>query len=318
MNAFSLQGTDNYIDYCSVYETRDGEAQPLTLDYFVTIHGSNNGIDNCYTERRGVIGHPGHGVQLDGNVLTTQYNTVRHCTAKGLKGEALSCRHDTTSYNTFEDCIALAGDGTSGQVDNAGIGLRDGTHHNRFKRCQSIGGNAGVTYWDSVEKGEDTPFAQYNSMEYCIFRDNVYGVQASHDSAYTSTVTNESFINCIFDGQDYLTGNIYGTAGTDADITLIITNSIITGITVGLQHRAGTHTLTLSNCDFYNNIFAAPSGTAIITSDPKFVDQLSHDYSLLGDSLCINAGKDMSLTDGDFREMALVGLPDMGVLEYQN
>ena len=306
---FGIYGSYNWINNVNSY-CNSGPTHTEATDYYITIRGEYNTLINSYAERAGNYPHTGHGINMKGTGVDeyTRYNLIKYCEIVNI-GKPYQMRWEWSSYNIIEDCIAR--EGVSGT--NSGFTARDGAHHNTFRRCKSIGGARGTNTWDSVEPPpyptKNNPFAHDNRWEYCVFLDNDIAISANYDESFNSVTLNETYYNCVFDGQTYLFGG-------DADMTnVIITNCVITNV-ANVSDGAATHNVTYTNDIFYNNGFTPPTGHNILSADPLFIDAENHDYALQENSPCINAGIDVGLTT-DFNKNTIQELPDMGILEYK-
>lgn len=100
----------------------------------------------------------------------------------------------------------------------------------------------------------------------------------------------ETWTNCVVytdsSGADDLTALFATNGGTP---TRTIKNCIFMSAGASIAFESGTHSNTATYGDFYQ-LSGSPSGTGVITSDPKFIDPTNGNFRLRQDSPCLNAG----------------------------
>jgi Right handed beta helix region len=99
------------------------------MDYYLTIVGNNNTVENSYVERVGKLDHGGHGLCMKGDCVN---NTFKNCIATNTVYEV---RHRGVQNNLIEDCT-VSGDGQ--------FEVRDGASYNTFNRCRAYNVNYGA------------------------------------------------------------------------------------------------------------------------------------------------------------------------------
>ncbi len=299
---YSFDGNYNTIENSKVYCDEDTDS--AAMDYYIVFGGNYNKIENCYAERIGVLDHDGHGIGFKGNC---EYNTVKNSTAKNLGG-GFYVRHRACKFNTFENCKAY---------DLYGFAIRDGASYNTFRNCEAIDNESAVLFYDTDEDGGAQYTGRNNIFENCIFRNTSENVIDFFYYELESICDSNIFQNCVIDSGDYL----FNCDRSNQDNKLV--NCIVTNVnnysrTAYHQDNSYTLNVILENTDFYNNGFAAPSGTNITTFDPNFVDVANHDYHLQSTSQCINAGNNYESPDADKEgnPRPLMDTVDLGVYEF--
>ncbi len=301
--------TNSIIDGCKVYcdELADG------TDYYILITSNDgdsgpdksnfNTIRNCYIERADGVDHGGAGIGMRG---TCEYNTIEDCTAKNLKNAAFYVRHRGANNNTFNDCLAI------GSTEGDGFIMRDGAHDNKFNNCKTDGCVVALGFYFTNGDPGATTTGNNNVFYNCIFsKTKVYQMNIGSLN-FSKETRDNSFINCVFDGGDYLFNTVQSSSNNS------MTNCIVTNVS---NYKQGNKPLTFNytNSDFYSNGFATPAGTNLLSSNPQFVDLANADYHLTSSSPCINAGTSngVTLPDTDYEGNTRVqgGTVDIGAFE---
>lgn len=314
-----IYSTNNTIDSCKVYcdELSDG------TDYYIVITSNdgssgsnpfcnNNTIKNCYIERATGVDHGGAGIGMKG---TCENNTIENCTAKNLKNAAFYVRHSGAKNNEIKNCTAIGGDEGDGFI------VRDGAKDNTFTNCKADGCVVAVGFYFSGEDAGATTNGENNKFYNCIFSKTKSDQVSLGSSSSAKDTRDNSFINCVFEDGDYLFDAVQSSTGNS------IINSIIVNVT-NYKSASASVGFSYTNSNFYNNSFATPSGTNILSSDPKFTDVANNNFHLLGTSPCIDAGTadttGLSLpsadADGNVRVVGgnsdASSIIDMGVYEF--
>ena len=299
---YSIAGDYNNVLNCKVYcNENTGNA---AMDYYITITGNHNLVNDCYAERIGTLDHNGHGIEFKED---SEYNTVKNSIAKNL-GSGFGVRHRGCKYNTFENCKSY---------DFYGFEVRDGASNNVFKNCEAINNESSILFYDTDEDGDAQYTGRHNVFENCIFRNTTENVIDFFYYSLESVCDSNTFKNCVIDGGDYL----FNCDRSNHDNKLV--NCIVTNVNNYYRtayHQANSYPLNViwENSDFYSNGFTAPAGTSITTFDPQFIDIANHDYHLQSTSQCIDAGNTAespeSDKDGVYRP--LLKQADLGAYEY--
>ena len=226
-----------------------GATSEAATGYYITLCGSNNYLQNSFTGRYNVLGHTGHGINIQGSAfatLDTQYNTIRHCESiGGAKG--IQLRWQDCSYNTVEDCLCNI---EAVNTTNGGIHFRDGANNNTVKRTITIGGSASVQFYDTSEDGGLVNAGHDNTLQYCIFRDSD-NIIFFENGGVLGTAYDNKFINCIFESG----GRLFRAKTPNTDTDMI--NCIFISIPLyEYTPDAYSPDINYSNCCFYDNSFA--------------------------------------------------------------
>ncbi len=277
-------GNNNVLDGCRVYCNED--TAHAAMDYYIVGHGNNNLIENCHVERIGDLTHGGHGINLKGNA---ENNIIRNCTSKNTV--CVQLRHRGIKNNTVENCIA--------EDTRAGFLIRDGASNNVIRNSKTIGCSYAVSFMDTTEDDGAQYAGRYNVFENCLFIDSVENVIYFDYYSLPSVVDNNSFVNCVIDGGDYL----FGCDRENNDNKMV--NCIVTNVQNFYRTAQDQEVEYPLNFDFeyslfYNNGFDAPAGTAIFTFEPGFVDLAANDYHLTATSQCIDTGTSEGAPQTDF------------------
>ncbi len=298
----SIVGDSNKILNCKVY--CDQNAGNAAMDYYIVLEGNNNILDSCYAERIGNLDHDGHGIGFKGNC---ENNLVKNSTAKNLGG-GFYVRHRGCKNNVFSKCTIQG---------LYGFAVRDGASYNTFKGCKAINTLSAILFYDTGEDEGAQYAGRHNVFENCLFQNTSENVIDFFYYELESICDSNTIINCVIDGGDYL----FNCDRSNNHNKLV--NSIITN--VQNYYRTAYHqgvsyplNIDISYSDFFNNGFSAPSGTAIMTFDPKFINISAHDYHLQSISQCIDNGIEMNapLIDLDSVPRPLLHTIDLGAYEF--
>jgi parallel beta-helix repeat protein len=269
-----VDGDNNIIEDCQVYSTDTETLNEATHYYIILARANNNTVIGCYAYRHPSSKHVGHGIEFK---YTCENNLVKDCVSENSSTN-FSVRHRGIKYNTFENCIAIGGNGLS---------IRDGASYNTFKNCLTTGSGNGVWIFDTSEDQDATSIddgaGHDNTFENCIFKNVTYGINfGNYSNNSTYSAFDNSFINCTFDTADYLF--ILGRISSGNTLT----NCIISNVT-----NLSTGSASFDYSSSYSNFdveFTMPTGIGNISADPKFVDAANGDFRLQADSPCIDAG----------------------------
>ena len=301
----SIYGDNNHVKNCRVYADDNSTGDKSAADYYIHVGGNNNTIENCYVERIGNLAHGGHGIDLKGE--NCENNLILNSVSKGMAWDAFELRHRGVKHNTLENCTAIG----SGYI------IRDGASYNTIKNCKSINAaSSAISIYDDIEDGGPTYCGRHNVFENCIFQNTGdYVIDFTYD--LPSIADSNTFVNCIFDGGDYLF-NCDRENNANKMINCIVTNVQNYYTTANNQPISFPLNFDFEYTDFWNNGFSAPTGNNIYTFNPEFVDLPNNDYHLTSTSPCIDAGtsEGAPLTDFDGNTRPVGNGWDIGAYEY--
>lgn len=301
----SIGGENSHVKNCKVYADDNTTGHKSAMDYYIHIDGNNHVVEDCYVERVGDLDHVGHGIDLKTNC---ENNLIINCISKGMNGSGYSLRHRGVKNNTIENCTAI----------NCGFTIRDGASYNTIRNCTAINSRNSVNFMDTSEDGGAQYAGSHNVFENCIFQNPSEAQISFFYYDQVSPADNNTFVNCVFDGGEYLFNCDRENNG----------NKMINSIVTNVQNYYRTkHQQTISyplnfNFEysyFYNNGFDAPEGVNITTNNPSFVDVANNDYHLTASSTCIDAGitKGAPKADFDGTTRPMGKGVDIGAFEYQ-
>jgi hypothetical protein len=105
-------------------------------------------------------------------------------------------------------------------------------------------------------------------------------------------------MNCVFINHDSGKLIVHETSNNTGNK---IQNSIITGFSsLETYSGSGSGVVDKSYSNFWNNSFAAPSGTGILSGNPLFVDTLNSNYRLQTGSPDIDSGTSSGASSIDY------------------
>ncbi len=284
----SIYGDYHHVNNCRIYSDDNSTGLNSSMDYYIHIGGNNNIVENSYVERIGDLKHGGHGIDIKRNC---QNNIIRNCIAKNMRLNGYELRHRGVKYNLIENCKAI----------NCGYTIRDGASYNTIRNCTAEGAASSVLFFDTTEDEGAQYAGRYNTFENCVFRNSKENVIKffHHNPATLSIVDNNVFVNCVFDGGEYL----INADRENIDNKMI--NSIVTNVenysrSIFFSIRPLAVNFDFEYTNFWNNGFDAPKGKSVTTFDPHFVDIQNGDYHLKETSPCIGIGIPTKAPDFDF------------------
>ena len=189
----SVTGDNHIIRNCLIYADDNSTGVYSAMDYYIHVGGNNNLVVNCHVERIGNIAHSGHGIDLKG---FCENNIVRNCTAKGMKLNGYELRHRGVINNLIENSLAI----------NSGFTIRDGVSQNIIRNCNTESANHAILFFDTIEDENALYAGRNNRFENCIFENTIKNQIDffTYGSAEVSDVDSNSFVNCVFDGGEFL------------------------------------------------------------------------------------------------------------------
>jgi len=267
----AVVGNGNVIRNCSVYADDNSTGVDSAMDYYIIVSGDNNLIENSYVERVGDLDHTGDAISLKGSC---DNNIVRTCTSKNMAYSGYQLRHRGVTNNLIEDCISIG----------CAILVTDGASNNIIRNCKIDGSDFGVGFMDNSEDGGAQYAGRYNVFENCIFQNTSHSVIDFFHYTELTIADQNTFLNCVFDGAQ----NLFRSTRPNDN------NKMVNCIVSNIQNYSSTVTFPI-NFDFettyfYNNGFAAPSGTNVTSANPLYVNASANNYQLQAGSPCIDAG----------------------------
>ena len=304
-SGMDLWGDENLIENCKIYSneselTSDGTY--TSMDYYIVLKGDNNTVRNCYAERDGDLEDVGHGFEIKEK---GENNLFVDCTVKNMIAGCFSVRWAKVKNNEFRNCKAIGGVSD----DVSAFMIREGASNNIFNSCISENCQAGVRF---ILAGEDANYCgKKNVFNNCIIKNAKWAVDLNSYYYNNAPADKNILANCIIDSAEYL----FNCDRPNSKNKLI--NCIVQNVS-NFSSGGNSVDFEYSNCDFYNNGFSTPSGTANISGNPMFVDETSGDYHLQSQSPCIDAGTASNAPKTDFEGTTRPqgGNFDIGAYEY--
>lgn len=300
-----VYGHNNIIKNSRVYGDDNSTGVKSAMDYYIHVAGNYNLIEDCYIERVGNIAHGGHGFDLKG---ACQHNIIRNCVSKGMSNTGYELRQRGSQNNLIENCLAIG----------CGYKIRDGASNNIIRNCKTESANNSVSFVDAAEDEGAQYAGRNNRFENCIFQNTIRSqIQFQHwGSAEISDVDQNYFINCIFDGGDFL----FNADRKNYDNGM--SNCIVMNVDdfVGSSFYSTPFPINFDFSDtyFYNNGFTTPAGNQVTTANPLFVNAANNDYQLTAASPCIDTGNNTGAPTIDYlgNPRPYNGIVDIGAYEY--
>lgn len=300
----SIIGDDNIVKNCRIYADDNSTGHKSAMDYYIHVNGNNNLVENCYVERIGNLDHGGHGIDLKGSC---ENNIIRNCISKGMSYSGYELRHRAVKNNLIENSYAI----------NCGFSVRDGASNNIIRNCKTVSAKSAVLLFDTTEDDGAQYAGRNNRFENCIFQNTVNSqIDFFHyGSAAVSNVDSNHFVNCVFDGGQYL----FNSDRVNFD------NSMSNSIVINVQNYVGSSfysnpfpiSFSFSDSYFYNNGFPKPSGDNVHDENPLLRDTTNHNYSLVEYSPCIDNGSNTGAPSVDYNgnPRPINGIVDIGAFE---
>lgn len=284
----SIYGDYHRVNNCRIYSDDNSTGHNSAMDYYIHVGGNNNIIENSHVERIGNLKHNGHGIDLKRDC---ENNIIRNCVAKNMKINGYELRHRGVKNNLIENCIAI----------NCGYSIRDGASHNIIRNSIADGADSSILFFDTTEDEGAQYAGRYNVFENCIFRNTKENVIKffHYNPATMSIVDNNTFVNCVFDGGEYLI-NADRENFDNKMINCIVVNVQKFSRSAFFSVRPLAVNFTFEFSNFWNNGFEAPEGLSITTLDPLFVDSGKGDYHFKENSRCIGIGTSLNAPLTDF------------------
>jgi len=294
----------------------------------VRFEGANNIVEYCE------ISDVGEGISFRGQYNLVQYNYIHdtHMVVNtpggdddyGATGTVLynGSSNSEICYNTYYRCRAESYDYgydggaleffVSGTVSNIKF------HHNWIEGCNGLfesGGSRGSGLIENLQIYHNVGSNNYSENSFCFHTSGTFAVDHDNIQVYNNT---------FVDTHDYASPKytfITFGAGTVASDFLFRNNIfyLLDWSFICHSDSQGWNWTHEYNCHYIPNATRGFSlGTGEIGQDPKFQDLNNGDYHLEGDSPCIDAGTDLSLTqDYDGNPVPSGYAPDIGAYEYQ-
>ncbi|MAO15877.1 hypothetical protein J0656_02270 [Muricauda ruestringensis] len=227
---------------------------------------------------------------LDGNNRTSgigislhnrKYINIRNCVAVNMKINGYELRYRGVKNNLIENCKAI----------NCGYSIRDGASYNTIRNCTSDGAASSILFFDTTEDEGAQYAGRFNVFENCVFRNSKENaIKFFHyNPATMSIVDNNTFMNCVFDGGEFLI-NADRENVDNKMVNCIVTNVKNYSRSTFFSVNPFEVNFDFEFTNFWNNGFEAPQGVSITPFDPNFVDLKNGDYHLTETSPCIGIG----------------------------
>jgi parallel beta-helix repeat protein len=295
------------IENCRTHDMPGG----IVTDYYIilgayTRSSYDNTIRHCYAEldHKGVDGHSGHGIGFKGEdynpdaiTLEVYNNTVVDCVSWTMN-KNFYVRHGGVHDNTFINCTSYNACNT--RASCGAFVIRDGACNNTFINCRAVNNasciddSLGAVFFDSDEDGDNGFSGKGNVFENCIFDGMDVDIAFDVDS-YDNPALDNLFTNCVFINNNDGALVYHASANNTGNR---IQNSIITGLDSYEVNPQNGH-VNVSYSIFWNNAFAAPSGTRIITANPLFVNATNHNFHHQPTSPAIDNGTSVNAPNID-------------------
>ncbi|RZS99303.1 right-handed parallel beta-helix repeat-containing protein [Aquimarina brevivitae] len=302
----SAYGNNNRINNCRIYSDDNSTGHKSAMDYYIHVGGNNNIIENCYVERIGDLKHNGHGIDLKRDC---ENNIIRNCVAKNMKINGYELRHRGVRNNLIINCKAI----------NCGYTVRDGASNNTIRNCVADGADSAILFFDTTEDEGAQYAGRYNVFENCIFRNTKENVIKffHYNPATLSIIDNNTFMNCVFDGGEYLI-NADRENIDNKMVNCIVTNVQNYSRSTFFSRNPLAVNFNFEYSNFWNNGFENPKGLKIYSFDPLFVDVNNGNYRLESESPCIGLGTSSKAPrmdfDGNLRNKRKI---DIGPFQYK-
>jgi len=229
-----------------------------------------------------VIDGAGAGPGVQGIRVQSDHNVLDGLAVSGFDGDNI--RLESASYNTVSHCTV------SGSVNNIGLNVNEGGHHNRIEDC---------LFWGNRWLGlRFTSGSDYNEVVGCTSRDNLEGGMtslASHFNTFRDNTVSGNPVagfhvlagatNNLYEG-NRSTGNMIGMIFCVAETeTNLIRENSFTGNTYGIVlTEAGANTFEgndISASSMYGVALCGSPGS--VFRDNAIHDSSGHGVYLFGD-----------------------------------
>lgn len=290
--AIKVYGGDNVaITFSDVYASNP--KNPMDYYFLFTGDTKNSVIEDSVGYRELGLEHGGHGFDMKD---LASYNTVRRCRAVHTSFEL---NFSGVHHNTYEDSEVVGVD-TSPSQWHANIGIGNGAHHNLFRNIWVHDVWSAISFFDhddgyvgpggdrdEVATGSDNTFVNIVVTN----ADRVINIGGGPE--YAAPAERNHFYNSTFHNVGQLAVTYY--KNSDTRFINCVVDQVKQGKLWGEGGAPYIHSkfdVTFDHCNFSNNSFAPPSGTAITTLVPGFADPTKDDFSLLPSSALIDKGTD--------------------------
>jgi hypothetical protein len=211
--AISLYGDYNRVANSHVFGTNDdcanGHCNNLnSTDYYITVIGNWNTVEDSYAERVGEQFHGGHGIGIK---FDSHDNIIRNNVATGFRGESYHVGYRKARDNHFQDNISRHGE--------MGFAFRGGADSNIVEGHRSEDMRWGVVFYGRDESPSNDgfgPTGSNNIVRNSTFLNTSMAVVHLHDYANKegyayNNVFENNFIDtatALFDVRSFGQGNI--------------------------------------------------------------------------------------------------------------
>ncbi len=130
----------------------DDKGQKDGTDYYIVIAQSHhNTISKCLAQRHSPVKHGGHGIGIKAKGIDSYNNTITDSVIRGMS-KGFYVNHHQTFNNEFINCTTYGDEAMSG-LTTRGFIVRDGAHHNTFRKCKGEALDFAFALYDSHEDG---------------------------------------------------------------------------------------------------------------------------------------------------------------------
>lgn len=314
MTAYMVYGSNNLIYNCKSYTDEDDGKGRITMNYHVSITGSNNKVVKHHAEHVGNLSHTGHGIVLKSGNYRTENNKIEDCDIVNING-SIEFRHRKVKNNLAKN-IRIKGKNSR---YSGGIHFRDGASNNIVEGALIDGlkgKNGAISFYDTTEDGGTKLAAENNIVRNTIITNSTLGIRFGtiSKSVRAHTIKNNKILNCVFYNVSSLIRNYPKAINTNNKIQ----NTIISGSKKYYYRNNYTKGWNETYNNYYGNAFKMPKGKGNIAVNPQFVSPSKKIFKLKKGSKIIDKGLKNSLVKRDFYgNLRHKGKSqDIGIFEY--
>ncbi len=290
--AIKVYGARNAaITFSDVYA--QNPANPTDYYFLLTGDTQNSVIEDSVGYRELGLKHGGHGFDMKDQATN---NTVRRCRAVHTNFEL---NFSGVHHNTFEDSEVVGADTSPGEW-HAVIALGNGAHHNTFRNIWVHKVWTAISLFDMddgyVGPGGDrdeVATSSDNTFVNMLVTDANRVLNIGGGTTYTASGERNYFYNSTFHNIDKLAVTYFKNDDTRFVNCAIdqVNHAKLWGEAGGAYAPYSKFNVSFDHCNFSNVSFAPPSGTAITTYTPGFVDAGGDNFALKASSELIDQGK---------------------------
>ena len=297
---------------CEVYS--DNEINPGGYYIVILKNSYDNLVEGSTIWRKRGLFHGGHGLIIKD---LAERNTFRNCTAYHT---GIEVNFSGVKNNLYENITIYGENSLNGNFANC-IRIGSGPSNNTFRNILLDDVRYGIEFRNNNDGPAPTaPSTNADEGGHDNIFENIIVNKAQRLISYTryASVSSASINN------EFRNITAYDIIDTD----LINNSHTITGTTfknISVSNAASTNflvgggSISVSNSNFFDNDFTAPSGTAITTLNPLYVNAPSGDFNLQASSPLIDSGTAITGLTFDFNNNPRVvnSTIDIGAIEYQ-